>query len=104
MKRKSRSQIQQERIARLTETANQLEQNCRISAGQQYRINNPHHLENNTIVEVIHTAAGAIRATLQNDGLWTIWSGWSPGQAIVKVGTGMWARTSWVEECYLQAI
>jgi len=87
-----RAREQDQRKQRLLSQAADLDAENTLVAGRTYVIRNPHHLEHGRIAAVILTPGAALRRAIESPAAWTIWSGWCPGQAIVKVD----GRTSWV--------
>jgi len=88
----TKRQREEQRKQRLLAHATELDAQNDLVAGRTYRIENPHHLEHGRLAEITFTPGAALRHAVETPAAWTIWSGWCPGQAIVKVD----GRTSWV--------
>lgn len=72
--------------------------------GRCYQVHNQHHLEHGQLVTLVLTPGNALRRAAESEAAWTIWSGWLPGQAIIRVGEGTTSRISWVDPGDLRPI
>lgn len=87
----TKRQREEQRKERLLAQAAELDAENALVTGRSYEIRNPHHLEYKRHVEVILTPGAALRHAVESPAAWTIWSGWCPGQAIIRID----GRTSW---------